>query len=80
MSFLDPNLQYLLISLFILFVITLGIGVAAIAPSSWTRTQKTALAYSFYLLTILLWGLVFWVHYHPYMGRATDLHGKLMGS
>jgi hypothetical protein len=43
MSPLDPNLQYLLISLCILFIITLGMGLAATDPSDWTGTQKAAL-------------------------------------
>jgi hypothetical protein len=60
MNPLDPNLQYLLISLFILFVITFGMGQGATAPSNWNGTQKAALTYSSYLLPILPWVLVFW--------------------
>jgi hypothetical protein len=42
MCLVDSNLLNLLISLLDLFVIILGMGLATIAPSNWTGTQKAA--------------------------------------
>jgi hypothetical protein len=76
MSPLHLNLQYLLSSLFILFVVALGRGLATTAPLDWTRGQKYCITMLFLSASYITMGLGL---LGPYVERTTALHRKPTG-